>query len=246
MVGLLEFILCQPLSSSILVCLTLTYTQCRTTKTSVQLQMPTLLLKVQCSMPITCSKLLLLQLVPNQMHVCDDLATDLVQSKIPLTNFIGFDPACESPKCRHQHTKQPEPGNAGQLKVSDLVTSLREIAHSDSQMAYHLWVLVFPIVWATLAEKKDQQVQLAKPIIQLLSKEHHNKQTHQRPNVVQVCKPHSPTLDAWQTCRASGSGGFPTTAFNWLYFCMASCSSKWLVAADLLRPYASCCSALEL
>ena len=77
-------------------------------------------------------------------------------------------------------------GNAGQLKVSDLVTSLREIAHSDSQMAYHLWVLVFPIVWATLAEKKDQQVQLAKPIIQLLSKEHHNKQMHQRPNIVQV------------------------------------------------------------
>ena len=53
-------------------------------------------------------------------------------------------------------------------------------------MAYHLWVLVFPIVWATLAEKKDQQVQLAKPIIQLLSKEHHGKQMHHRPNVVQV------------------------------------------------------------
>ncbi len=66
------------------------------------------------------------------------------------------------------------------------MTSLREIAHADSQMAYHLWVLVFPIVWATLAEKKDQQVQLAKPIIQLLSKEHHGKQTHHRPNVVQV------------------------------------------------------------
>ena len=74
----------------------------------------------------------------------------------------------------------------GQLKVSNLVTSLREIAHADSQMAYHLWVLVFPIVWATLAEKKDQQVQLAKPIIQLLSKEHHGKQMHHRPNVVQV------------------------------------------------------------
>ncbi|KAL0051806.1 hypothetical protein WJX82_002492 [Trebouxia sp. C0006] len=74
----------------------------------------------------------------------------------------------------------------GQLKVSNLVTSLREIAHADSQMAYHLWVLVFPIVWATLAEKKDQQVQLAKPIIQLLSKEHHGKQTHHRPNVVQA------------------------------------------------------------
>ena len=79
---------------------------------------------------------------------------------------------------------------AGQLKVSDLVASLREIAHADSQMAYHLWVLVFPIVWATLAEKKDQQVQLAKPIIQLLSKEHHSKQMHHRPNVVQVSLVH--------------------------------------------------------
>ena len=67
------------------------------------------------------------------------------------------------------------------------MAALREIAHADSHMAYHLWVLVFPIVWATLAEKKDQQVQLAKPIIQLLSKEHHSKQMQQRPNVVQVC-----------------------------------------------------------
>jgi transformation/transcription domain-associated protein len=53
-------------------------------------------------------------------------------------------------------------------------------------MACHLWVLVFPIVWATLSEKKEQQIQLAKPIIALLSKEYHLKQAQHRPNVVQV------------------------------------------------------------
>ena len=38
--------------------------------------------------------------------------------------------------------------------------SLREVAHSDAYLAHHLWVLVFPIVWATLSEKKEQQVHL--------------------------------------------------------------------------------------
>ena len=71
--------------------------------------------------------------------------------------------------------------------MADLVKSIRMMAHADSGLAYHLWVLVFPIVWATLAEKKEQQVQLAKPIIALLSKESHQKQQHVRPNVVQVC-----------------------------------------------------------
>lgn len=72
------------------------------------------------------------------------------------------------------------------MKVSDLMDSLREVAHSEPAMAAHLWVLVFPIVWATLAEKKEQQVTLAKPIINLLSKEWHHRQASNRPNVIQA------------------------------------------------------------
>lgn len=130
-----------------------------------------------------------------------------------------------------------------------MVHCMREYLHADNHMAYHLWVLMFPIVWATL-EKQQQvggreggaprgcclclhdpaasqpfgrqqpverlhargphgpqaaqapsrahprvrppslpartQVTLAKPIIQLLSKEYHYKQSHLRPNVIQV------------------------------------------------------------
>jgi transformation/transcription domain-associated protein len=43
---------------------------------------------------------------------------------------------------------------------------------------------VFPIVWATL--EKSQQINLAKPIISLLSKEQHQRQAMNRPNIVQV------------------------------------------------------------
>ncbi|XP_010268349.1 PREDICTED: transformation/transcription domain-associated protein-like [Nelumbo nucifera] len=70
------------------------------------------------------------------------------------------------------------------LKVADLVIPLRELAHTDANVAYHMWVLVFPIVWVTL--HKEEQVALAKPMIALLSKDYHKKQQASRPNVVQA------------------------------------------------------------
>ncbi|KAK8962950.1 hypothetical protein KSP40_PGU020559 [Platanthera guangdongensis] len=70
------------------------------------------------------------------------------------------------------------------LQVGDLVIPLRELAYADANVAYHLWVLVFPIVWVTL--HKEEQVSLAKPIISLLSKDYHKKQQASRPNVVQA------------------------------------------------------------
>ncbi|XP_022741614.1 transformation/transcription domain-associated protein-like isoform X2 [Durio zibethinus] len=70
------------------------------------------------------------------------------------------------------------------LQVADLVIPLRELAHIDANVAYHLWVLVFPIVWVTL--QKEEQVALAKPMITLLSKDYHKKQQASRPNVVQA------------------------------------------------------------
>lgn len=73
---------------------------------------------------------------------------------------------------------------AGAFTVRDLIHPLREYAHVDTQLAYHLWVFVFPIVWATL--DKSNQVSLAKPVFTLLSKEYHRHQASSRPNVVQA------------------------------------------------------------
>jgi hypothetical protein len=75
---------------------------------------------------------------------------------------------------------------AKQLTCIHLLTLLHVIPplQVDPCVAYHLWVLVFPIVWATL--QKQQQINLAKPIISLLSKEYHQRQAMARPNVVQA------------------------------------------------------------
>ncbi|XP_008795100.2 transformation/transcription domain-associated protein-like [Phoenix dactylifera] len=72
----------------------------------------------------------------------------------------------------------------GKLEVQDLMIPLRELAYADANVAYHMWVLVFPIVWVTL--QKEEQVALAKPMIALLSKDYHKKQQSSRPNVVQA------------------------------------------------------------
>ncbi|KAF7809661.1 transformation/transcription domain-associated protein-like [Senna tora] len=74
--------------------------------------------------------------------------------------------------------------NTSKLQVADLLIPLRELAHTDANVAYHLWVLVFPIVWVTL--HKEEQVTLAKPMITLLSKDYHKRQQASRPNVVQA------------------------------------------------------------
>eukprot|EP00887_Chlorella_sp_A99_P004017 scaffold11.g4017.t1 len=57
------------------------------------------------------------------------------------------------------------------LRSEALVSCLIEVLLSDPAVAHHLWVLLFPIT------------ALAKPIIQLLSKEHHTRQALLRPTV---------------------------------------------------------------
>ena len=55
--------------------------------------------------------------------------------------------------------------------MKHLIHALQQTAGESAWMASHLWVLVFPIVWAALSENKDQQILLAKPIITLLSRQ---------------------------------------------------------------------------
>ena len=42
--------------------------------------------------------------------------------------------------------------------MQHLLQALSEMAHTDDSLAHSLWVLLLPIIWATLGEKKDQQV----------------------------------------------------------------------------------------
>jgi transformation/transcription domain-associated protein len=89
--------------------------------------------------------------------------------------------------------------------VRDLVRALMEVAQANAAMAADVWVLVFPIVWATLSERKQQQVDLAKPIISLLSREFHLRQAQSRPNVVQA-RPPAPAPPPLAVCLARRRG----------------------------------------
>ena len=68
------------------------------------------------------------------------------------------------------------------LQVSDLLEQLQNVASCDSNIAAHLWIAMFPVVWSTL--QSDEQKGLAKAIPSLLAKEYHAKQSPSRPNVL--------------------------------------------------------------
>lgn len=99
----------------------------------------------------------------------------------------------------------------------------------DDNLAHVLWVLLLPIVWATLGEKKDQQVNLARPVIALIGKGYHERQVNMRPNVVQV--------RAWVLQERSAPTGvrcvvhvrmacwINTRCIRWL--CMVGCTAEF-------------------
>ncbi|XP_042382892.1 transcription-associated protein 1-like [Zingiber officinale] len=128
-----------------------------------------------------------IMLAPNSARVPPVMAsgsfpeTYAVQHTSDLSDYTdGGSLTFDSLVCRHAQFLS----EMCRLQVADLVIPLRELSYADANVAYHMWVLIFPIVWVTL--QKDEQVALAKPMITLLSKDYHKKQQGSRPNVVQA------------------------------------------------------------
>ena len=74
--------------------------------------------------------------------------------------------------------------SVGGMRVTHLLDPLRALTWREPAFAHHLWVLLFPISWATLA--KEDQLALAKPLIALLSRDCHARQAGARVNCVQA------------------------------------------------------------
>ena len=72
----------------------------------------------------------------------------------------------------------------GDVKVRDMMEPLAQLQHTDNQVAYKMWVALFPMFWATIA--KDERMELQKGMVVLLTKDYHNRQIDKRPNVVQA------------------------------------------------------------
>jgi phosphatidylinositol kinase/protein kinase (PI-3 family) len=77
--------------------------------------------------------------------------------------------------------------SVAKVKMQNLVVPLQELAYNDPNLSYHLWVLLFPIVWATLTDvEKKALARPTGPIVSLLSKDYHIVQAPLRPNVIQA------------------------------------------------------------
>ena len=101
------------------------------------------------------------------------------------------------------------------IKVQDLLDPLIQLQHTDDNLAYDVWVKLFPLCWSAFT--RDERVDLEKGMVTLLTREYHQRQLNLRPNVVQALlegavrarprfkvPPHvikflSRTYDAWYT-----------------------------------------------
>ena len=107
----------------------------------------------------------------------------------------------------------------GDVKTRDILEPLCQLQHTDSETAYQVWVALFPICWSALS--REDRMELEKGMVNLLTKDYHQRQIDRRPNVIQALlegvvrakprfklPPHvmkflSKTYDAWYTALLS-------------------------------------------
>jgi len=107
----------------------------------------------------------------------------------------------------------------GDVRARDVLEPLCQLQHTDGDVAYEIWVALFPLCWSILS--RDDRGELEKGMISLLTRDYHQRQVDKRPNVVQallegsvraapkckipahVMKFLSRTYDAWYTAAIS-------------------------------------------
>lgn len=72
----------------------------------------------------------------------------------------------------------------GDVKTRDILEPLCQLQHTDSNVAYEIWVALFPLCWSLLS--RDDRSELEKGMVTLLTKDYHQRQLDHRPNVVQA------------------------------------------------------------
>ena len=72
----------------------------------------------------------------------------------------------------------------GEVKCSDILEPLCQLQHTDSRVAYDIWIALFPLCWSLLSS--DDRRDLEKGMVSLLTNDYHQRQINQRPNVVQA------------------------------------------------------------
>lgn len=110
------------------------------------------------------------------------------------------------------------------VRIKDIFEPLGHLQHTDSKLAHEIWVAFFPLAWAAL--NKDDQADLEKGMLALLTKDFHTRQIDKRPNCVQTM------LEA--ITRAKPRVKFPAHIMKFL----AQTYNAWYTAAGYMEELA--------
>ncbi len=109
------------------------------------------------------------------------------------------------------------------VELPQLFAPLRELFHQDTEIAYMLWVQLFPIVWNQ--QSKEEREKMPRVLTTFLAKEYHNKQQRSQPNVVQAL------LEGISLCTPQ-----PKIPFELVKF-LAKTYNSWHVGIKILEEY---------
>ncbi|KAH0562572.1 hypothetical protein GP486_002747 [Trichoglossum hirsutum] len=72
----------------------------------------------------------------------------------------------------------------GDVKVRDIFEPLSQLQHLDPNVAHQVWINFFPLCWSALS--REERSDLERGTLSLLTKDYHQRQVGDRPNVVQT------------------------------------------------------------
>ncbi|CAN8095423.1 unnamed protein product [Discula destructiva] len=72
----------------------------------------------------------------------------------------------------------------GDVRVRDIIDPLTQLQHIDASLASELWETLFPMYWS--ATLKDEREELKRGLVNLITKDYHQRQLDKRPNVIQA------------------------------------------------------------
>ena len=72
----------------------------------------------------------------------------------------------------------------GDVRARDFLEPLCQIQHCDPNVAYEIWIALFPLCWSLLS--RDDRTELEGGMVTLLTRDYHQRQIDNKPNVVQA------------------------------------------------------------
>ncbi|KAF2021383.1 hypothetical protein BU24DRAFT_487816 [Aaosphaeria arxii CBS 175.79] len=118
------------------------------------------------------------QLHPEDFKLLQASAVFGTYSKDSRIGDVMVDDALETMIANHRRFVN----QLGDVKVRDIFEPLGHLQHTDTNLAHNIWVNFLPLAWTALS--KDDQIDLEKAMVVLLTKDYHTRQMDKRPNCI--------------------------------------------------------------